>query len=950
MQTVQYWQGSAENKNSNQRIKSYQNYAINVFKLKGVPDFASGRFKRMEHLDPSARVSFVANLQKNLLKSLAYFSNTQYDNSNGNVSCGYSLRVIYNPLSHDDRASTNIYLIGRVADNYNEPNKTQEIKQKQFKYIQSTLRSLLYQFDSDIDYSLDSQEINPDTQDHCYEVVKSEEVFTWLEEEKKYFYSPGEFQVNKSNDLIALFEQLEAYNEKVCIDVTLVPTSIDDKEKKSISRFIDVLSQISRGSNDDELDPDSNAQKAKSVYENIKKQYYSGIIFLYSIRVFSACQDTCQNIANQLATCGTANTTSPKIVLVQDNQYAVETAKQINVNEEVCVQKIWNYNQIVLDGFSGGPQIIKRLHRLISLDEASAFFRLPIPINQPCPGVPYDTGTSRHSSKKQQSQSQETKKTKTIELGKFYRNQPTDEVCDFNIEKLKTHMLIVGGSGSGKTTTTFNILWQLWSKHKIPFIVFDPKVTPEYRYLKRLKEFQNDLLIFTPGQEFIAPFRMNPFEVIDGIPLQEHISRIFDCFIGALPVEDPLPSFIMKAIDKNYEDKGWQIAQSRGGSQKDGKSFEFPTMEDLRNQALYFAKKNYGRDKEVGDRIKGALDARLYRLTSNSGVAEMFRATKNLPLKDLMEKPVIFELGGLNKEEQSLFSLFILTFIFEHIRAERIGNFKAGREGESVTDLDLRHVILVEEAHNLLGSESTSGEKSSSKFEVIDKFAQIMREMRSAGEGVIVVDQSPAALAQPIVDATNLKLMHRLPSPDDREYLGRAMCLSEGETQLSGIFSAGQGFYYVPGWDRAQRVDTTNFKEDNPEVKEALKAPVSDDKVQKLMEKKVEELFPRQKVSTQPVKQSANQQQPSNSQDISIKNEQEALIQLRKLGEAQELYKEKREKLKRILEQANSSQITRDDTKEKFEKVVVEIKKIELKLSKITEEINLITDKYIAAI
>jgi hypothetical protein len=113
---------------------------------------------------------------------------------------------------------------------------------------------------------------------------------------------------------------------------------------------------------------------------------------------------------------------------------------------------------------------------------------------------------------------------------------------------------------------------------------------------------------------------------------------------------------------------------------------------------------------------------------------------------------------------------------------------------------------------------------------VVDKFAQIMREMRAAGEGVIVVDQSPAALAQSIVDATNLKLMHRLPSPDDREYLGRAMCLTEGEAQLSGIFSPGEAFYYVPGWDTARRVATENFKNKSG-VREQLETFFTDDDV-----------------------------------------------------------------------------------------------------------------------
>lgn len=824
--SIKYWRGSALSKGQDQEIDIYNYCEVNVFKLKAVPDFASGRFKLMEHLDASGRVAFIAGLQKNLVKSLAYFGYTQFDDSNGNVSCSYSLRIIYTTSPQSAKVSTEIYLLGRVIS---KNHKTiAALRDKQAQYITSCLRSQLYQFEFDAQYQSDWQPawLTSVQQPSCYEIIKSEEVFQWLEDDKKYFYSPGSFQVNKGNNMVALLEQLHGFSQDICIDITLVPTRMEPYEKKTVSRYIESLTEASRGFRDGEIDPDSNTQKAKSVYEDIKKRYYSGIVFLYSFRVFSPCQNTCEGVANQLAACCTANTISPRIIAVNDRNYAVETVKQVNINEKASTPGIWDATGKRPDGYPGGPETLKRLHRLVDLDEAAAFFRLPIPINQPCAGVQYDTGAAATSFSENQ------QKRKTITVGNYYRNTRTNELCEFDIEQLKTHMLVVGGSGSGKTTTTFNLLTQLWGKHKIPFMVFDPKVTPEYRYLKRLPEFKDDLLIFTPGQEFITPLRMNPFDVMPGIPLQEHISRIFDCFMGALPLENPLPSFIQEAIDDRYEKKKWHLAYSRGGDvDKEKKPLEIPTMQELYDKVLDLAQKNYGKDKEVGDRMKGALKARLYRLVSKSGVGAMFNASRPLPLDQLMTKPIIFELGGLNQEEQSLFSLFILVLVFEYVRTQRVGKFQARQRDDGTferpTDLDLRHVILVEEAHNMLGKPQVSGEETSSKTQVIDKFAQIMREMRATGEGVIVVDQSPAALAQSIVDATNLKLMHRLPSPDDREYLGRAMCLTEGEAQLSGIFSPGECFYYVPGWDTAKRVATENFK-NKPGVKEQLQKPFTD--------------------------------------------------------------------------------------------------------------------------
>jgi len=453
-----------------QEVVLYRNISINVFKLKAVPDFT----KEIENLDSSGKLAFVAGLQKDLLKNLALFSYTQFDDSNGEVSCGYSLRIIYKQPTQESKVCIEIYLLARVASNSDR--EIAFLKEKQAKYIESSLRSQLYKFDFNEQYQFNWQPawLTYNHPPYCYEILKTEEVFQWLEADKKYFYSPGNFQVNNRNNMVALCEQLQAYSEDVCIDITLVPTTVEPYEKNTISRYIEALAVAARGVREEKINPDNNAQKVKSLYEEITKKYYSGIVFLSSLRVFSPSQYTCQSVANQLAASCTANTVNPKLIQVADRKYAVQTALQVNVNDKVCVAGMWDVTGNKPDGFQGGLETLRRLHRLIDLDEASAFFRLPIPINQPCPGVQSDSNIV--SSNESVNQLPEIVPIEDLirEHGELITEDTYIVGIDQNgkprVSNLMNiaHRLIAGVPGAGKTNFINSVIYQfLYASKKI---------------------------------------------------------------------------------------------------------------------------------------------------------------------------------------------------------------------------------------------------------------------------------------------------------------------------------------------------------------------------------------------------------------------------------------------------------------------------------------------------
>ncbi|MBW1784251.1 MAG: hypothetical protein JRL30_26360 [Deltaproteobacteria bacterium] len=118
------------------------------------------------------------------------------------------------------------------------------------------------------------------------------------------------------------------------------------------------------------------------------------------------------------------------------------------------------------------------------------------------------------------------------------------------LHNLCKHTFISGLSGFGKTNSARNIAIQL-HKRGIPFMVIEP-VGTEYRILKTLRNEEDEnarnlakaLEIYTPGDETISPFRINPLKVPHGISIDEHIDNLLGLFCACMPVAGPIPALL----------------------------------------------------------------------------------------------------------------------------------------------------------------------------------------------------------------------------------------------------------------------------------------------------------------------------------------------------------------------------------------------------------------------
>ena len=93
---------------------------------------------------------------------------------------------------------------------------------------------------------------------------------------------------------------------------------------------------------------------------------------------------------------------------------------------------------------------------------------------------------------------------------------------------------------------------------------------------------------------------------------------------------------------------------------------------------------------------------------------------------------------------------------------------------------ELKHITVLEEAHNLLKRTSTEQMAESANLlgKSVEMLANAIAEMRTYGEGFIIADQAPGLMDLSVIRNTNTKIIMRLPDFSDRELVGKSANLN----------------------------------------------------------------------------------------------------------------------------------------------------------------------------
>ena len=362
-----------------------------------------------------------------------------------------------------------------------------------------------------------------------------------------------------------------------------------------------------------------------------------------------------------------------------------------------------------------------------------------------------------------------------FDLGKVH----TENHVKLDVKSLTQHVFVTGSTGCGKSETIYKLISET-KQVGAKFLVIEP-AKGEY------KNVFGDVNVFGTNPLIMPLLRINPFSFPTGVHVLEHIDRLTEIFNVCWPMYSAMPAVLKKAMLDAYESCGWDLRLSVNRLSQGEDVYPsfldlFLSLEKVITESAY--------SEEVKSNYSGALLTRVESLTNGLN-GEIF-SVNELSNMVLFDENCIIDLSRVGSQETKSLTMGILIMRLSEYRMT----------GANTPNSALKHLTVLEEAHNILKRVSTeqSQEGSNMAGKSVEMITNAIAEMRTYGEGFVIVDQSPTSVDKAAIKNTNTKIVMRLPDEDDRKVSGKAAGMNDKQIDEIAKLPTGVAVVYQNDW------------------------------------------------------------------------------------------------------------------------------------------------------
>lgn len=407
-----------------------------------------------------------------------------------------------------------------------------------------------------------------------------------------------------------------------------------------------------------------------------------------------------------------------------------------------------------------------------------------------------------------------------LDLGFIYHmHHKEDSRVLLDKNSLTSHTFVTGSTGSGKSNTIYNLINKAIDKkyeedNEVRFLVIEP-AKGEY---KNIFGHRDDVFVYGTNPNKTDMLRINPFKFPEDIHILEHLDRLIEIFNVCWPMYAAMPAILKDSFERAYINAGWDLKTST--NKYNNKLF--PSFQDVLEEIHeVLDESDYSSDNK-GD-YTGALVTRIRSLTN--GINGMIFVQDDLGYDELFDRNVIVDLSRIGSTEtKSLIMGLLIIKLQEYRMSQGISN-----------NSKLRHLTVLEEAHNLLRRTSTEQSTDSSNLlgKSVEMLSNAIAEMRTYGEGFIIADQSPGLLDMSVIRNTNTKIILRLPDFSDRELVGKAAGLNDNQIIELAKLQCGVAAVYQNHWINPVLCKVDYFESEDEKYEKKNEYKYDDDTVKK---------------------------------------------------------------------------------------------------------------------
>lgn len=368
---------------------------------------------------------------------------------------------------------------------------------------------------------------------------------------------------------------------------------------------------------------------------------------------------------------------------------------------------------------------------------------------------------------------------------------------DIDVNSLVRHALVAGATGSGKSTTCKRILTEVLSRD-IPVMVIEPAKDDYVRWAIKMNKSlpkEKQFKIFMPGVENfegtpVERLRINPFEpaAFKGakVDLLQH-SEYFSVLLNAcLPSEDVVPILIEEVVYETIREVA--IEQERRFEDELVEPLhDYPTVDSMLIKAKEIMSSKIYADRNK-DNLTEVLTTRFKKLKRGMR-GRIINVHKSTDYSELFSGNVIINLSRLaGTKDKSLIMSLLMQALYEYRQSRYAEDAEYRAKAQQN---ELLHLLLVEEAHNVLRKPTGNQTSGNPERAAADLFDSMLSDIREYGQGLVVVDQIPTRLIEGATKNTNYKIVHRLTAPDDQDTMASCMAFRDDQKYIIPTLETG---------------------------------------------------------------------------------------------------------------------------------------------------------------